>query len=406
MPYSLIKLLELGINNPKRVLTLGRNKINPSTAGKLEYYSWEDAIQQKIIPNVTKANVESLFNKLEIKPEKVAIEKQSNLDNPNQARSIYIYGKVNNEPIIYSNRQTPYSGQLNVYSKYKAVKFMNLTNNPYYQRGVKNRDILRSKDEILNLLKIPTNNEQPITEEETFYGGGSNYFKCYRTAAIGLGSGMQAYGWGLYFAKDVNMANGYAGVGSNSGKKMILFQGKNPAELAFEYDCIIFERLPSALTTIDEFIEYAQDMIELLSDDGDNPELISEYKRFIEIIKELNIEQEPMKYVYEVLLHKGKKPSEYEYLNWDISIPQNQINKINNQAKKEHLNFQISSGSGSNVYHNIESYFKSKGSANAPKDASLFLLRSGIDGNTHSNGSVRIIFDEKAITIVNVCKKS
>lgn len=267
------------------------------------------------------------------------------------------------------------------------------------------RQILKDKFKIQEKLN---NNKQPITEEETFYGGGSNYFKCYRTAAIGLGAGMQMYGWGLYFAKDVNMANGYAGVGSNSGKKMILFQGKNPHELAFEYDCIVFERLPSKLQTVDEFIEYAEDMIEILEEDEDPDDipLIKEYKRFIDIIKGMEIQTEPMRYVYTVLLHKGKKPSEYEYLDLDNRVPQNQINKINNRAKQENHNFQFTTSlSGFDVYNKIENYFKNQGSTNAPKDASLFLLRSGIDGNTHSNGSVRIIFDEKAITIINVCKK-
>ena len=58
-----------------------------------------------------------------------------------------------------------------------------------------------------------------------------------------------------------------------------------------------------------------------------------------------------------------------------------------------------------NIYGKIEQYFTKKGSKWGAKDASLFLLRAGIDGNTHSNGQVRIIFDEKAIEIVNVCKK-
>jgi hypothetical protein len=246
-----------------------------------------------------------------------------------------------------------------------------------------------------------------INEEEKFYGGSSNWFKCYRTAAVGMGSGMQVYGWGLYFAKDIDMAKGYRNVGTNAGKKMLLFQGKTPAEMAFEYDCIIFERLPSQLSTVEDFIEYANDMMEILNDEPteSNLNLIKEYKRFIEIVEKLGIEQEPMMYVYEVLLHKGKNPNQYTYLNWDKEIPSDQFTKITNQIKKENLDIKIDpSQKGYMVYRAAEDYFKSKSSKNPPKDASLFLLRSGIDGNTHSNGAVRIIFDEKAITIVNVCK--
>ena len=52
----------------------------------------------------------------------------------------------------------------------------------------------------MKLIKIL----KAINEEEKFYGGSSNWFKCYRTASVGMGAGMQAFGWGLYFAKDIN----------------------------------------------------------------------------------------------------------------------------------------------------------------------------------------------------------
>lgn len=371
MPYSLIKLLELEISpRPLKFPMLINNK---------EEY---DKVLQRIklenekIEDDTNTNINKLY-----------------IHNPKRALKGFPFYIVQYppKPNILDLKDNP-----NVTWSQLLVKLKSLSK----EQQVELRQFLKSK---YNIQEDKTK----INEEETFYHGTSHYFKCFRTAGVGGGAGMQAFGWGLYFGKDVNLANSYAGMGTNSGKKMLLFQGKTPAELAFEYDCIIFERLPSGLSTVDEFIEYAQDMIELLDEDGESPELVSEYRRFIEIIENLEIKQEPMKYVYEVLLHKGKKPSEYEYLNWDINTPQNQIDKINNQAQKEQLNIKISSNMlGLSVYNSIESYFEGKGSKNAPKDASLFLLRSGIDGNTHSNGSVRIIFDEKAITIVNVCKKS
>ena len=115
-----------------------------------------------------------------------------------------------------------------------------------------------------------------------------------------------------------------------------------------------------------------------------------------------------MAYVYEVILHKGKKPNQYEYMNWDDNnTPTSQVNKINNEAKKKGYEFILDeSMSPSDIYHFLTTYFKSNGSTNGPKSASLFLLDAGIDGNTHDNGKVRIIFDEKAIHIVNVCNVS
>lgn len=248
-----------------------------------------------------------------------------------------------------------------------------------------------------------------LKEEEKAFHGTSHLIKCFRTAAIGGGTGIQAFGWGLYFGKDVNIAAGYKGVGTNAGKKQILFQGKTPEELAFEYDNGVFERLPRGLSTAEEYIRYAQETIEMFQDEEfeNKDELIADYQRFIDIIKNLEVETEDMMYVYEVILHKGKTPDQYTYLDWDkSSTPQDQVNKINKQADKENLEFQVSTTeSPSSIYRKIEKYFDNKGSKWGAKDASLFLLKAGIDGNTHNNGQVRIIFDEKAITIVNICSR-
>ena len=252
--------------------------------------------------------------------------------------------------------------------------------------------------------------QEIIKEEEQAFHGTSHNFKCFRTAGIGGGSGAQAYGWGLYFGKDVDIAKGYRGIGTNAGKKQVLFQGKTPEELALQYDNGVFAKLPQGLNTAENYIEYAQEVIDLLQDDEGfegRDETINEYKRFIDIIKDLEVDTEDMAYVYEVILHKGKNPDQYTYLDWDAkSTPADQVNKINTQADKENLDFQVEEReSPSDIYNKIENYFAKSGSKWGAKDASLFLLRAGIDGNTHSNGQVRIIFDEKAIEIVNVCKK-
>jgi hypothetical protein len=261
-----------------------------------------------------------------------------------------------------------------------------------------------------NILK-----EHFLHEEEKAYHGSSYYFKCFRAAGIGGGTGVQAYGWGLYFSKNIDIAKGYSLAGSNQGKKMLLFQGQTPEELGLKYECDVFFGLPPDLTTVEELIDYAEDMIAILKEEEDfegKEDIIKDYEKFINIIQELDIEQEDMRYVYEVLLHKGKSPNQYEYLNWDErNTPQNQVDKINRQAEKENLDFKVNTSmSPSTIYHRIETYFGNNGYAQtsnmspASKQTSLFLLRAGIDGNTHSDGQVRIIFDEKAISITNVCK--
>lgn len=281
--------------------------------------------------------------------------------------------------------------------------FNNKSFNIYLNKQLNKADILGEH----RTIKLMSLIKEILKEEEKAYHGTSHFFKCFRTAYMGFGSGAQSYGWGIYFGKDVEIAKGYKGAGAQAGAKNVLFQGKTPDELGFEYDNDVFFSLPANLSTAKDYEEYANDMIEI-GEEIENTEMVNKYKRFKDIIKELNVETEALSYVYEVILHKGKSPDQYEYLDWDASkTPQNQVDKINKQAEKENLDFTVTiSNNPQGIYRNIiEEYFKAKGAKQPDKETSLFLLRAGIDGNTHSGGKIRIIFDEKAITIVNVCKK-
>jgi hypothetical protein len=238
-----------------------------------------------------------------------------------------------------------------------------------------------------------------LSENETAYHGSSNYFTSFKKEGIGGGSGAQAYGWGLYFGKDPNIAKSYTMAGPNSKKTKNLFQGKTAEELGFEYENEIFFGLPAGFTTAQEYIEYAQEMILILEEEPDfegRNDIINQYKQFIEIIQGLEIEQEPMQYLYKVTLFPNKTP---DYLNWDNLIPQEQLDKINQQLQQDNLNLQIKPNiRGNGVYDQINAYFKD------PKKASMFLLKAGIDGVTHANESVRIVFDDSQIKIDKIYK--
>lgn len=237
-----------------------------------------------------------------------------------------------------------------------------------------------------------------LQEEEKYYHGSGAYFKCFRAEYISV----TAYGWGFYFANSKDIPSSYAGDPKNA-KKMILFGGKSPKELAYEYESNAFLSLPRSLTTSEQMIDWAEEMIDYLkeTDPVQYAENIKEYERFISAVQELQIETEPMSYIYEVILHKGKNPDQYEYINLDGKIPTSQLKKIQKALSDEKVPVQLNGTmSGSEVYAAIEKHFGNN------KDASLFLLKKAkIDGNTHSNGSVRVIFDPKAIHIDNVCKR-
>ena len=238
-----------------------------------------------------------------------------------------------------------------------------------------------------------------LNEAETAYHGSSHYFTSFKTAGVGGGTGTQVYGWGLYFGKDLNIAKGYLGAGVYQGKTKPLFKGKTPEQLGFEYENEVFFGLPQGLKTAQEYIDYATEMIAILEEEGDfegKQDIINSYKQFIGIIKDLEVEIEPRIYLYKVTLFPGETP---DYLDWDVAVPQNQSDKINQQIQKDNLNIQLPPNvSGGELYMDLERYFKSK------KAASLFLLKAGIDGTTHSKGSVRIVFDDSKIQIDKIYK--
>ena len=241
--------------------------------------------------------------------------------------------------------------------------------------------------------------KKKLNENETAYHGSSNYFTSFRKEGIGGGTGAQVYGWGLYFGKDPQIAKTYITAGPNSSKTKTLFQGKTAEELGFQYENEIFFGLPSGMSTAQEYIDYAQEMISILGEEPDfegKEDVLKSYEQFIEIIKDLEVEQEPMKYLYKVTLFPNKTP---DYLDWDKNVPQYQLDKITQQAQKDGLNLPlISNQHGSPLYQSLQKYIGS------PEKASKFLSLAGIDGVTHSNGAVRIVFDDRQIQIDKIYK--
>lgn len=233
-----------------------------------------------------------------------------------------------------------------------------------------------------------------LLEREKAYHGSSHRFNFFQDAGIGGGTGAQAFGWGLYFAKQASTALGYSRAGHQKDKT--LFHGLTPEELGLKYENPVFYSMPRA-NKAEDLIDYANDQISLLEDEEFEGvhEIIEQYKQFIEIIKEASIEKEESKYVYVVTLFPNKDP---DYLNWNINVPEHQWLKINKQAEKENISNLPKHGSGGQLYEFLSSHLKEP-NKDPQKNASLFLLRAGIDGITHSNGTVRIVFDPKEIEI-------
>jgi hypothetical protein len=267
----------------------------------------------------------------------------------------------------------------------------------YLEKTFLNTDLIKEM-KIINILKTVLL-EKRLNEVETAWHGSGHYFTRFKDAGIGGGQGSQAFGWGLYFGKDPEIAKIYQGMGAKT-KTKTLFQGQTAEELGLKYENEIFFGLPSGLKTAKDYIDYAQETMELIEEEPEfegKEEVLEKYRQFIEIIKDLSIEEEPRTYIYKVTLFPDKTP---DYMDWDKKIPQEQVDKINNQAQKENVTVNVNTSmNGGEVYNTLEKVLGS------PKNASLFLVKAGIDGNTHSNSSVRIVFDDRNIQIDKIYKQ-
>ena len=112
--------------------------------------------------------------------------------------------------------------------------------------------------------------------------------------------------------------------------------------------------------------------------------------------------------IYKLTIHRGKKPSEYDYMPWYGSITSAQINKINTQLDREGLSAYIDkeekiTGKGVDKLLN-QAFAKELGSNEEntfviERMISSFLLRAGIDGNSIEDLGVYVTFDDSAIDI-------
>lgn len=132
--------------------------------------------------------------------------------------------------------------------------------------------------------------------------------------------------------------------------------------------------------------------------------------------KELADLKKGKRYLYNVTLHKGKKPSEYAWLNWFEANPDT-LAKVQSQISKEglkgyHLSKLSETSTGKELYEALKFYFANQEEhdiSSAEKAASLFLLKSGVDGIKYPSESMRpgaksessnyVVFDEDAVTI-------
>lgn len=234
------------------------------------------------------------------------------------------------------------------------------------------------------------------------------------------GEGAMAFGHGLYFTSNEDIAAHYAKALSQQ-KLRDRFDSNLLADAVNEVragnkeltkknlsDTIIdiyndFKNTWKAQSTATKEHGYNKGYLENLR---------SQYEDAMRELKDIDIEDVKGN-LYEVSIHKGKDPSEYDYLKWDEPLTTTQLEKIDRQAKKDKITeYQYvqmmqeldKAKDGGGAYRRISARIGSD------RGASNFLLRAGIDGIDYPAGSLGttfakrggrnyVVFDPNAVTI-------
>jgi predicted kinase len=250
-------------------------------------------------------------------------------------------------------------------------------------------------------------------EEVTAYHGGPHSFDKFSTQYMGTGEGKQAFGWGLYFTDLEDIAKYYAETIGNDNTKILgeindLFFQTFGLEINHQlgYARLVHE-------TIDEIksgdIGIMRGMIRL-KNASIKMRQFDDTKIGQFFNKVLDLERQK-KYIYKVTLHKGKSPEQYNWLEWYKKPNKEQVRYLLSKLNKEQLDRGFYYGLAPDAT-NADLYKGLSNALGSDKEASLFLLRVGIDGIKYPTGSLVIkmktddtdgfnyvVFDENAVNI-------
>jgi hypothetical protein len=235
---------------------------------------------------------------------------------------------------------------------------------------------------------------------EVYHGSPYN-FDTFSADKVSTGIGAQSYGWGFYFTDLKSVAKGWAE--SLEDMAEVKIDGITPSHFINDYVSRIIKLHGNKKELV--LLILKSNAKQLLF----NKKITQEEYEFI--INAKKISSKRSRNIYQVELHKGKSPNEYDYLNWIRDITDEQIKKIDNQIKKEGYSGRVSIENGK-VYKDVGGKSEIKNGRDiyrafagdkgfTEKEASLFLLRSGIDGIKYpSNGGWEyVVFDPNSITI-------
>ena len=266
-----------------------------------------------------------------------------------------------------------------------------------------------------------------VAKQVAAWHGSPHSFDKFTTAAIGTGEGFQAFGWGLYFTDLKSIANTYA-------EKL----SKN----TYRYDGLTINELEDKNMLVDPTTQLWIRRLERTKPDNKEEALEwfkdrkgdiskNQHDEILNIINSIEIIPPSNRNLYKVSLHKGKQPSDYDWLEWDKELTRDQMKKIIDNdidgSIIEALENNFYEGfiirtnedlltvmegvrlTGKDLYKILKNNI---GEDVSDKEASLALLSAGIDGIKYPAESISrgvtsdtargfnyVVFDENAITI-------
>jgi len=271
-----------------------------------------------------------------------------------------------------------------------------------------------------------SNNPDIRYEIGGIFQGTPHEFDKYSTDYMGTGEGQQVFGWGLYFTDIKDIAKQYA-------KNELLIEKEIAKKSNDSAHLWIYSNVPSQ---VKDKLAYLKNELNDLEEKQsqytklDLADKIKTYRDLIDIIENYKGK------VYSVTLFKGENESDYDLLLWDSPVNVEQLEKIFIEAEKiggiplkegwyfSETKYGITPKLLEAGYSNVN-LFDERSSVvrgdrlyshlakelGSDKEASLFLLRAGIDGIKYKSGTLSgmedkegynyVIFDDDDVTIEN-----
>ncbi len=285
----------------------------------------------------------------------------------------------------------------------------------------------------------------------TGWHGSPHEFDRFSTDYMGTGEGAQAYGWGLYFTDKEGIGRQYArklGLGAIKNLNVngiSLYENGEPTNYDYrvqgEHLAMLQEQLFANEQLFDERLspdemlegvqEWFDNEINNAKEEAKDDDYYNDYVEVLEkhrpeTLSDIKLERNKDRNLYKVKIHGDKTIDELNFMRWDKPLwnTENAVRVIKNQLEAEgytviessevylkgiqrrgeYTDFSIHENqSGEKVYKALT------GLLGSDKEASLFLLRAGIDGIQYpteflSKGEQEdsynyVVFDESALEI-------